>query len=658
MTSMRLRIAAAIFLLALSVPAAAEAAGRWTHLGPYGGPVSDIAIAPTAHRTLYAATVSGVYRSDDVGARWRPVRRGLPQYVGALAVDPTDARIVYVSALAREAGDPLLYKTVDGGATWASLDLEGMTAVEDIAIDPRDPSTLLAAGDGGLFRSADAGATWDRVGPDLGTIAPLFENVAFAPETPGVAYAASGNYGFFKSTDGGRTWTAKNEQLPAGAGRLGVSSSGALYATPGDSSGAVYRSLDQGESWTLLGSIHNQAIYALAVSADGVVYAGTGQGIYRKNATGPGWTALRPGKREEIRALAVDPEDDGTLYAGIGTYGGFRGVLKSTDAGATWRQANQGLGGNFTTALAIAPGNPQVIYVSFSPWNIARSANGGATWRDVSPRETRIFELAVDPRNENLVYAVGEYGQFWRSTNGGRSWTLDEVEDGQCVSPTSLTLDPRDPDRLLLAGFTAVGCERGGDDSCHVLQSTDRGREWSCLEGARDADYYSLLADPRRSATLFAGGVGGFFKSTDGGQVWTPSNNGLSGGVLTLAVSPNGTLWAGGASVWKSRNGGTTWRPSGRGLPEDGQVRTLLTAPSNASVLYALVSLYDPALDALAYDIYVSSNAGASWRRVPERGLPPLDYFEVWAFQVDPRNPGRLYIGTHLGLFRLDGVTE
>jgi photosystem II stability/assembly factor-like uncharacterized protein len=660
MTSMRLRITASIFLLALTalfVPAA-EAAGRWVHLGPFGGPVSDIAIAPTAHRTLYAATVSGVYRSDDAGARWRPVRQGLPQYVGALAVDPTDLRTVYVSVLVREAGAPSLYKTVDGGTTWAPLDLEGVT-VEDIAIDPRDPSTLLAAADGGLFRSEDAGATWDRVGPDQGTIALLFESVAFAPETPGVAYAASDNRGFFKSTDGGRTWTAKNEGLPAGAARLGLSSSGALYVTPGNSSGAVYRSLDQGESWTLQGSIRDQAIYALAVSADGsVVYAGTGRGIYRKNATGPGWTALRPEKREEIRALAVDPEDDGTLYAGIGTYGGFRGVLKSTDAGATWRQANRGLGGNPATALAIAPSNPRVLYVAFTPWNIARSADGGATWRDVSPRETRIFELAVDPRNENVVYAVGEYGQFWRSTNGGRSWTFDEIEDGQCVSPTSLTLDPRDPDRLLLAGFNAVGCERGGEDSCHVLQSMDRGRDWTCLEGARDANYFSLLADPRRSATLFAGGVGGFFKSTDGGQVWTPSNSGLSGGVLTLAASPNGTLWAGGASVWRSRNGGATWRPSGRGLPTNGQVRTLLAAPSNASVLYALVSLYDPGLEGLAYDIYVSSNAGAAWRRVPERGLLPLDYFEVWAFQVDPRDPGRLYIGTALGLFRLDGATE
>lgn len=658
MTRMRLYFIAFGLTLTALLPAAAEAADRWIPLGPYGGPVSEIAIAPSEHRTIYAATVSGVYRSDNAGARWQPVHQGLPPYAGALAVDPTDPRIVYVSILVTEAGMPGLYKTVDGGATWTPLDLNGGT-VADLAIDPHDPSTLLAAASVGLFRSEDAGATWERVGPPEGTIAPLFENVAFDPETPGVAYAASSNRGFFKSTDGGQTWEAKNQGLPGSAARLGVAPSGALYVTPVASNGAVYRSLDKGESWALLRPVLGHTIYAFAFSADGsVIYAGTGTGIYRKNATGD-WTALRPGKREEILTLAADPEDDGTLYAGIGAYGGFRGVLKSTDAGATWRFANQGLGGDTTTALAIAESNPNVLYAGFAPAGVARSPNRGATWRDVSPGgTTRIFELAVDPRNANVVYAVGEYGQLWRSTNGGRSWISDRIEDGQCVSPTSLTIDPRNPDRLLLAGFKAVGCERGGEDSCHVLESTDRGRNWSCLEGAREADYYSLLADPRRAATLYGGGTGGFFKSTDGGEVWVPSNNGLTGSVLTLAISRNGTLWAGGASVWKSRNGGVTWSPSGNGLPANSQVRTLLAAPSNAAVLYALVSFYDPETNNLVYDIYVSANAGVSWRRIPERGLPLLDFFQVLAFQVDPRNPGRLYIGTSLGLYRLDGATE
>lgn len=659
MTRMRLYFAVLSLILTALAPNAAEAAGRWVPLGPYGGPVSEIAIAPTEHRTLYAATVSGVYRSDNAGARWRPVRRGLPPYAGALAIDPTDARIVYVSIAVTDAGQPVLYKTINGGGNWEPLDLE-ISFIEDLAIDPHDPSTILAAASEGLFRSGDAGATWDRVVPAPGTIFPLFNTVIFDPETPGLAYAAADNGGFFKSTDGGQTWTVKNQGLPGpSAGKLGLSPSGALYATPVASGGAVYRSLDKGETWTLLGSVLENTVYAFAFSADGsVVYAGTSTGIYRKNATGPGWTALRPGTREEILTLAADPEDDGTLYAGIGAYGGFCGVLKSTDAGATWRSSSQGLGGNTTTALAIAASNPQVLYVGFAPAGVARSANGGATWRDVSPGGTRIFELAVDPRNANVVYAAGEYGQLWRSTNGGRSWISDPVEDGQCVMPTSLTFDPRDPDRLLLAGFKAVGCERGGEDSCHVLESTDRGRNWSCLEGAREADYFSLLADPRRAATLYGGGTGGFFKSTDGGEGWVPSNNGLTGSVLTLAISRNGTLWAGGASVWKSRNGGATWRPSGNGLPAESQMRTLLAAPSNAAVLYALVSLYEPQSEELSYDIYVSTNAGVSWRRVPERGLPPLDFFEVLAFQVDPGNPGRLYIGTSLGLFRLDGASR
>lgn len=645
--------------LSLLLPSAAGAADRWVPLGPYGGPVADIAVAPSEPRTLYAATESGVYRSDNAGARWRAARRGLPPFIKALAVDPTDHRTVYVGIGGNVAGGaPSIYKTDDGGATWTALSLTDVSITE-LAIDPRDPSTLLASGIANLFRSDDAGATWDLVDPHPGTLAPFFENVAFDPTTPGIAYAGSRNFGMFKSTDGGVTWAEKNQGLPPSVWQLDVSPSGVLYVASVPSS-VVYRSVDKGESWTLLGALPDSAsVQAFGFSGE-EVFAGTTLGIYRKNETGPGWTAVRPGQREDIRAFATDPEDDETLYAGIGFYGGFRGVLESVDGGATWRSSNQGLAGNAVVDAEIAPSNPRVLYVSVASAIVARSANGGATWRLASPpADVTIFELAVDPRNENVVYAAGEYGRFWRTTDGGRSWVGDPVEDGECVSPTSLTFDPRNPDRLLLAGFKGLGCVHGGEESCFNLESTDRGRTWSCLEGARDASFFSLLADPRRSATLYGGGSGGFFKSTDGGAVWEPFNTGIVGDVLALAISRNGILWAGGSSVYKSRNGGMTWRRSASGLPLDSpQIRELVAAPSNPAILYAAVAVFDIRTAAEAYDLYVSTNGGASWRPLPERGLPVPVFPGFRPLLVDPRDPGRLYVGTPLGLYRLDGATE
>jgi photosystem II stability/assembly factor-like uncharacterized protein len=659
MTSLRLQLAALSLTLTVLLPSAAAAADRWTPLGPYGGPVTDLAVAPSDTRVVYAATESGVYRSDNAGVRWRAVRRGLPSFIEAVAVDLVSARTVYAGAGNNVPGDaPSIYKSTDGGATWTPMGLRG-ESISDLAVDPHDPSRLLAAAAGGLFLSHDSGEMWVQVNPRPGPIAPLYENVAFDPVTPGVAYAASANLGVFKSTDDGETWTAKNQGLPGAAlWQLGVSPAGVLYVTPIGSS-AVYRSQDKAESWSLLGTLPEVLVQAFGFSGE-TVFAGTTHGIFRKDENGPGWTAVRPEHREDIRAFATNPNDEETLYAGIGFYGGFRGVLKSVDGGATWRPSNQGLAGNPVAAGAIAPSNPDVLYLSLAPWVVARSANGGATWRDVTPAgaETRLLELAVDPRNANVVYAVGEYGQFWRSANGGRSWTLDPVEDGDCVSPTSLTLDPRNPDRLLLAGVKAVGCVHGGEESCLNLESTDRGRTWSCLEGARDASYFSLIADPRRPGTLWAGGVGGVFESTDGGASWTSSGTAIPGDVMAVAAARNGTLWAGGLSVFKSRNGGATWRRSGSGLPERAQVRELAVAPSNPSILYASLLLFDVPAQDYATDLYVSTDGGASWRRLPERGLPAFGFPGFSPLLVDPRDPGRIYVGTPLGLYRLDGATE
>jgi hypothetical protein len=54
----------------------------------------------------------------------------------------------------------------------------------------------------------------------------------------------------------------------------------------------------------------------------------------------------------------------------------------------------------------------------------------------------------------------------------------------------------------------------------------------------------------------------------------------------------------------------------------------------------------------------VSTDRGATWRRLPETGLQPDSYFGYAPLRVDPRDPGRLYAGTTLGLYRLDGADD
>lgn len=652
--------------LSLLLPRAAEAAERWTRLGPFGGRVLEIEVARSAPRTLYAATEAGVYRSDSAAARWVPAWKGLAPGASSLAVDPTDERVVYAGIEGFvPPGRPTVFKTVDGGATWQPAGLVREPAL-DIAVDPYQPATVLVGSRSDVFRSPDGGATWSAVLSPGAPIA-LFEDVIFDPSASGVVYAASSNQGLFKSGDHGSTWTRKSDRLPGGKlSRLGVSPAGVLYA---QSTGGILRSADGGETWKRAGNIPDAFIRSFGFSAaHDYVYAGTDRGIYRNNGRNTVWTPLRHGQREDVASVATGPDDDGTVYAGIGQFGGgFRGVLKSVDDGEAWRSSNRGLGGETVSFVAIAPSDPRVIYASLQE-GVVRSSDGGATWRGSDPASGtggQIVRLAVDSRDPDVVTAAASFGRFLRSTDGGSSWTGKIIEDGRCVFPASLASDPRNPSRFVVTGSEETACQRGGETSCLTLETTDAGASWTCLEGARDKVFSSLVLDPRRPETLYAAGIDltqrGVFKSTDRGVTWALSWDGFPGFPGPLTLSSRGTLWAAsGLRLVKSRNGGQTWRLSGQDLPAEAIVRQIAVSPSNPSVLYVSTVTENAAGSPGSEALFVSTDEGASWRRLAGPPLPRLSplFSRYLTLDVDPRDPGRLYVGTPVGLYRLDGATE
>jgi hypothetical protein len=369
-----------------------------------------------------------------------------------------------------------------------------------------------------------------------------------------------------------------------------------------------------------------------------------------------------------VASVATGLDDDDTVYAGIGQFGGgFRGVLKSVDDGETWRSANRGLGGERVSAVAIAPSDPRVIYAKAGLTALVKSTNGGATWRQINlPSDSgvggEIIEIVVDPRDPDVVYAAARFGRFLRSTDGGASWTGTVIEDGECVFPTAFVLDPRNPRRLAVTGGQETACQRGGETSCLTLETTDAGASWTCL---REEGFQDLVLDPRRPENLYAtgsdGDLRGVFKSTDRGRTWDLSWDSGFGIPGPLAVSSRGTLWAASEiELVRSRNSGETWRPFSQGLPANAIVSEIATAPSNPSVVYVSTFTYDEAGNFAEFGLYVSTNNGASWRRLAGPRLPPLSPSlpAYLTLEVDPRDPGRLYVGTPFGLYRLDGATE
>lgn len=108
----------------LAGPAPAEE-GRWESIGPDGGPISALAVAPGARRTVYAGTDGGrLFRSMDAGATWTELRDLRPSPIADLEVDPRDPSTVYAASCTPSSFEDLggLFKSVDGGATWDRLE--------------------------------------------------------------------------------------------------------------------------------------------------------------------------------------------------------------------------------------------------------------------------------------------------------------------------------------------------------------------------------------------------------------------------------------------------------------------------------------------------------------------------------------------------------
>jgi photosystem II stability/assembly factor-like uncharacterized protein len=189
-----------------------------------GEPSSVVAIAPSASSTLYAGANDAVFKSIDGGLTWEMSSRLPGFYVSALAVDPTNADVVYVAQQVATFSGPdsgKIFKSTDGGGQWRQVPIPfpaGAT-IWSLAIDPVTPSIIYAGyiycnaggcNGGGVFKSIDSGETWIAAQNGLSDANVLA--LAIDPSTPARIYAAT-NHGVFMSTDAAASWTPINSGL-------------------------------------------------------------------------------------------------------------------------------------------------------------------------------------------------------------------------------------------------------------------------------------------------------------------------------------------------------------------------------------------------------------------------------------------------------------
>jgi len=367
------------------------------------------------------------------------------------------------------------------------------------------------------------------------------------------------------------------------------------------------------------------SVTALAVdpAQPAIVYAATGNGVFRSQNGGGSWSDRSQGLgNRSATSLAIDPRTTSTLYAG--TVGG---LFKSTDSGGTW----SALGGPVGTAISSIVINPitsSELYVS-AAGVIHKSIDAGVTWQPARNgiRFNTVTALAIDPSTPATLYAGSHDGAF-KSVDAGASWTaLQGIYTGGLFIP-AIAVDPQVPATLYAANF----------DGATVYKSLDAGTTWSPSNGGLSNVRVNRLAiTPGATSTVYAGAAMGVYKTINGGAAWTVQNDGLDFAdkfVLSVAVDPQtpGIVYAGfrGPGVFKTTDGAGVWLSANAGLGNT-QVLSLQVASGGGAVVAGTSN-----------GVHQSGDGGHTWRQL-EGAL------RAQALAIDPRGSSTLYAGGSLG---------
>ncbi len=637
------------------------------------GRIVDFAVTPGArHRYFAAAASGGVWKTDNAGTTWTPVFDDQGSYsIGCLAMDPDNPNVVWVGSGENNSqrsvsfGDGV-YKTLDGGSSWTNLGLKDSEHIGMIAIDPRDTDVVYVAaqgplwrsgGDRGLYKTTDGGGTWAKI-LDISENTGVSE-VVLDPRDPDTIYAAAyqrrrhvwtlinggPESGIHKSTDGGESWREITTGLPEeDLGRIGLAVSPAdpdvVYAIveAARDAGGVFRSTDRGETWKKRSDYMSSSpqYYNELVADPADVDTVYSLDTYLQISVDGGTTFNKVGeehKHVDNHALWIDPND--TDYLLVGCDGG---VYDSFDRGRTWMyrenlpitqfyrvsvdtsepfyfvyggtQDNNTLGGPSRTLHSSG--------ISNEDWFVTVGGDG--------------YETQVDPTNPNILYSQSQYGGLVRyDRRSGERFDIqpqeapgDEPHRWNWDSP--LIISPHSPSRLYFA------CQM-------VFRTDDRGESWRAI-----------------SPDLTLGINRDTLPVMD--RIWGPDavskNQSTSafGNIVSLAESPlvEDLIYVGtdDGLIQITEDGGLSWRrvDGVRGVPDRTYVSRLEASHTDPDTVYAAFDNHKNG-DFKPY-VFKSSDRGRSWTSMVG-DLPDREV--VYALTQDDENPKLLFAGTEFGLY-------
>jgi len=643
---------------------------EWRLLGPVkqGGRVECITRAPGKSGALWVGAGAGnVWKSQSNGLTWTPVFEHESTFsIGDVAVAASDPDVVWVGTgevlMARSSyAGTGVFKSSDGGRSWAHMGLDETHHIGRVIIHPQNPDMVWVAAIGhlytrnsqrGVFRTRDGGRTWQRslfVDDRTGAI-----DLVMDPRDPNTLYATTWQHerrpwghrafgagcGVWKSIDGGDTWQRLTKGLPTGddVGRIGITvaptDSRILYAVLDHRSKeaeGVYRSDDAGASWRRVNKDRIRAGYdfcIVRVAPDNPEEVWVpGQTTWRSIDGGVTWTQVKGALIHllehdssvlhlDAHALWFDP--DNADHVILGNDGG---VHVSWDRGATWLHLNNLPIGEFY-AVGYDLDKPFNVYggtqdnaALFGPIDHTPKVGEPDRWSHVYLDQWGggdSYFTYRDPTDRQTIYYEHQFGVLRRKDmrTGKTKGIQPRGKKGETPYRynwmTPFCISPHEPRTLY------YGAQR-------LLKSVDRGDHWTPVS----PDLTTQPGADRQGNVPF-------------GTITSISVSTLDAALLYVGTDDG--------NVQVTRDGGETWGLIDDGLPDQWVSRVQASRHVESRVYVTMTAYRDDDFRAYAW---TSDDHGKTWKNLAA-GLPSESVNVIFE---DPVNAEHLYLGTDLGVY-------
>lgn len=457
----------------------------------------DLAINPNQPDTLFAAAwerirrpnrrkyggpSSGVFRSFDGGNTWTELTMGLPDSAGriGIAIAPSAPNIIYANYT-----DPItnsllgLFKSIDHGDTWASLDITSIDAVPymwwfgKIFVDPLDAEIIYLTSLE-MFRSSDGGNSWGKI----------FDGAHVDQHAIGINPTNTDQV--FLGNDGG-----------------------------------VYLSMDGGSDFSKINNLPITQFYTVEIdeSLPERLYGGTQDNGTNRTLTGglADWEKIYGGDGFYV---LVNPDDNDIIYAEYQN----GGLVKSIDGGTSFVFGTNGIIGSrrgWNSPVVFHPNDPSILY--FGASNLFKTEDAAENWTAISPDLTQggtsgnvrfgvLTTVSVSPLNTQIIYTGADDGTLSVTRDGGTSWNTVSSS----LPNRWITRVVADSIRVNGAYVTYSGY-RFGENIGHIYKTLNRGTSWMDITGdLPDVPINDLIQTPHDGNLYIATDIGVFYSENEG----------------------------------------------------------------------------------------------------------------------------------------------